>query len=114
MASLKPWARRLLEATSTAPDYRLYALAGSNPPKPGLLRVAAGKGSAVAVEVWALRAESFGRFVSAVPSPLSIGTLRLADGRTVKGFLVEADAAAGALDIPSSAAGAPIWRRPKN
>ena len=96
---LKALGARLLEATSTAPDYRLYALAGSKPPKPGLLRVAAGKGSAIAVEVWALRAESFGRFVAAVPSPLSIGTLRLADGRTVKGFLVEADAVAGARDI---------------
>jgi len=98
---LKALGARLLEATSTAPDYRLYALAGSKPPKPGLLRVAADKGSAIAVEIWALRAESFGRFVAAVPSPLSIGTLRLADGRTVKGFLVEADAVGGALDISS-------------
>ena len=98
---LKALGARLLEATSTAPDYRLYALAGSKLPKPGLLRVASGKGSAIAVEIWALRAESFGRFVAAVPSPLSIGTLRLADGRTVKGFLVEADAVGGALDISS-------------
>ena len=73
---LKALGARLLEATSTAPDYRLYALAGSKPPKPGLLRVASGKGSAIAVEIWALRAESFGRFVAAVPSPLSIGTPR--------------------------------------
>jgi allophanate hydrolase len=98
---LKALGARLLEATSTAPDYRLYALAGSKPPKPGLLRVASGTGSAIAVEIWALRAESFGRFVAAVPPPLSIGTLRLADGRTVKGFLVEADAVGGALDISS-------------
>jgi allophanate hydrolase len=92
---------RLLESTATAPDYRLYALAASNPPKPGLLRVASGKGSAIAVEIWALSAESFGRFVAAIPSPMAIGTLRLADGRTVKGFLVEADAVAGAQDISS-------------
>jgi allophanate hydrolase len=98
---LKALGARLLEATSTAPDYRLYALSGSNPPKPGLLRVASGKGSAVAVEIWAMRAEGFGRFVAAIPSPLSIGTLRLTDGRTVKGFLVEADAVAGAFDISS-------------
>jgi allophanate hydrolase len=98
---LKGLGARLLETASTAPDYRLYALSGSNPPKPGLLRVASGKGSAIAVEIWALRAESFGRFVAAIPSPLSIGTLRLGDGRTVKGFLVEADATAGALDISS-------------
>ena len=92
---------RLLEATSTAPDYRLYALASSNPPKPGLLRVTPGQGSAVAVELWALSMENFGRFVASVPSPLSIGTLQLADGRTVKGFLVEADAVTGARDISS-------------
>jgi allophanate hydrolase len=92
---------RLLEATSTAPDYRLYALTDSNPPKPGLLRVTRGKGSAIAVEVWGLRTENFGRFVASIPAPLSIGTLQLADGRTVKGFLVEADAVANARDISS-------------
>ncbi len=92
---------RLLETTSTAPDYRLYALAGSNPPKPGLLRVAQRQGHAVEIEIWALRMEAFGRFVAAVPPPLSIGTLRLADGRAVKGFLVEAEAITGARDISS-------------
>jgi allophanate hydrolase len=96
---LKDLGARLLEAISTAPDYRLYALAGSNPPKPGLLRVAAGKGAAIAVEVWALRTENFGRFVAAIPPPLSIGTVRLGDGRSVKGFLVEPEAVAGARDI---------------
>ena len=92
---------RLLEATTTAQDYRLFAIDGTKPAKPGLLRVASGKGSAIAVEVWALRAESFGRFVAAVPAPLSIGTLRLAGGRNVKGFLVEADAVTDARDISS-------------
>jgi allophanate hydrolase len=32
---------------------------------------------------------------------LSIGTLELHDGRSVKGFLVEAEAVAGARDISS-------------
>jgi len=32
---------------------------------------------------------------------LSIGTLKLADGTMVKGFLVEAEAVAGARDISS-------------
>jgi len=90
---------RLLDATKTAPEYRLYALAGTDPPKPGLLRVGGGEGAAVEIEVWALPVESFGRFVAAVPTPLSIGTVRLADGRTVKGFLVESEAVAGARDI---------------
>jgi allophanate hydrolase len=98
---LKALGGRLLEATTTAQDYRLFALEGTKPARPGLLRIAQGMGRAIAVEIWALQAESFGRFVAAVPAPLSIGTLRLADGRAVKGFLVEADAVTGALDISS-------------
>jgi allophanate hydrolase len=90
---------RLLQATATAPDYRLYALPGGEPRRPGLLRVTTGQGRAIEVETWALSTEAFGRFVAGVPSPLSIGTLRLADGATVKGFLVEAEALPGARDI---------------
>ena len=41
---------RLLETTATGPDYRLYALADTQPPKPGLLRVAAGEGTAIELE----------------------------------------------------------------
>ena len=92
---------RLIERTATAPHYRLYALAGARPPKPGLLRVQKGAGAATEVEVWALSEAAFGRFVAAVPSPLSIGTLELDSGRSVKGFLVEAEAVAGARDISS-------------
>jgi allophanate hydrolase len=93
---------RLLETAKTAPDYRLYALSDMAPLRPGLLRVDRGKGAAIEVEIWALPLEAFGRFTDGVPPPLSIGTLRLADGRSVKGFLVEAVAAAGARDISSS------------
>ncbi len=92
---------RLIERSATAPHYRLYALAGTRPPKPGLLRVQKGAGAAIEVEVWALSEAAFGRFVAAVPSPLSIGTLELDSGRSVKGFLVEAEAVAGARDISS-------------
>jgi allophanate hydrolase len=90
---------RLLEAAKTAPEYRLYALSNTTPAKPGLLRVDSGEGAAIEVEVWALPLEAFGRFADAVPAPLSIGTIKLSDGRSVKGFLVEAAATAGALDI---------------
>ena len=89
---------RLLEASVTAPDYQLYALA-TTPPKPGMLRVAPGKGSAIELEVWALPAAAFGQFVAAIPPPLSIGTIKLSDGRSVKGFLVEFAATDGARDI---------------
>jgi allophanate hydrolase len=98
---LKSLGARLLEAAITAADYRLYALAGTHPPKPGLLRVAQGAGAAIEIEIWALPAEHYGRFVAAVPAPLSIGTIRLADGRSVQGFLVESAALAGARDISS-------------
>ena len=92
---------RLLETVSTAPDYRLYALAGDGMAKPGLLRVRKGAGAAIEVEIWALPADGFGRFVAALPPPMAIGTLRLADGRSVKGFLVEPEAITGCRDISS-------------
>jgi allophanate hydrolase len=92
---------RLLEAARTAPDYRLYALP-TTPPKPGMLRVEAGTGSPIELEVWALPAAAFGKFVAAIPPPLSIGTVRLADGSGVKGFIVEAADVNGARDISAS------------
>jgi allophanate hydrolase len=98
---LKELDGRLLEATATAPDYRLYAL-DTTPAKPGMLRVDAGTGTSIAVEVWALSAAAFGKFVAAIPPPLSIGTVRLADGRGVKGFIVEPADISGARDISSS------------
>ncbi len=82
----------------TAPDYRLYALETS-PPKPGLHRCRPGEGNAIEAEVWTLSPEGFGRFVADVPSPLSIGTLKLDDGSSVKGFLIEAEAVRAAPDI---------------
>ena len=89
---------RLLESAQTAPDYRLFAL-DTKPPKPGMLRVETGSGSAIELELWALSAAAFGRFVAAIPPPLSIGTVRLSDGRGVKGFIVEATDVATARDI---------------
>ena len=89
---------RFIDATTTTADYKLYALPGTTPPKPGMLRVDAG-GAAIEVEVWALSAKAFGQFVAAIPPPLSIGTVRLVDGRGVKGFLMEAAALPGARDI---------------
>ncbi len=91
---------RFIEAAETTGSYRLFAL-DSAPPKPGLLRVATGTGTPIAVEIWALSAQGFGRFVAAIPPPLSIGSLQLKDGRKVKGFLVEAEAVRDARDISS-------------
>jgi allophanate hydrolase len=89
---------RFVRESETTPDYRLYALPGTVPPKPGLLRVADGEGAAIKVEVWSLDAAGFGAFVARIPAPLGVGALRLKDG-AAKGFLVEAEATRGAEDI---------------
>jgi allophanate hydrolase len=96
---LKAHGASFVATANTTADYRLYALAGGEPRRPGLLRVAAGAGAAIEVEIWALPSAGFGNLVAAVPGPLSIGSLQLADGRSVKGFLVESAAVAGARDI---------------
>jgi allophanate hydrolase len=89
---------RLVAATTTAPEYRLYALPGTVPPKPGLVRTRQA-GTRIEVEVWEMPARHFGSFVAAIPSPLGIGTLRLADNDEVKGFICEPWAIADAEDI---------------
>jgi allophanate hydrolase len=89
----------LLRTAHTAADYRLYALPGTMPPKPGMLRVASGQGASIALEVWRMPAEHYGSFVALIPSPLGIGTLKLADASTVQGFVCEAEALHGAQDI---------------
>lgn len=87
----------LVEQTLTADHYRLYALAGTVPPKPGLARTDSGR--PIIVELWDMPIARFGEFVAEIPAPLGIGNLTLADGRTVKGFICEPWALAEALDI---------------
>jgi allophanate hydrolase len=91
---------RLREATTTAPQYRLHALPGAVPPKPGLVRVDEG-GRAIALEVWELPQRSVGAFLAGIAAPLGLGSVELADGRRVHGFLCEAHALAHAPDISS-------------
>jgi allophanate hydrolase len=88
-----------VRSTRTASDYRLYALAGTVPPKPGLVRATGFGGPGIEVEVWNLTEAAFGAFVSAIPTPLGIGTLRLEDKSLVKGFICEPFAIEGAIEI---------------
>ncbi len=85
-------------AFTTAPHYRLYAMADSVPPKPALVHGGDG-GAAIALEVYELDMASFGSFVAEVPPPLAIGTVTLADGSSVKGFVAEPRALTGAEEI---------------
>lgn len=90
---------RLLRTTRTAPGYRLFDLPASEPAKPGLIADGTADGPGIEVELWELGLEAFGRFVAAVPAPLAIGTVALQDGSSVKGFLCEGEAVAGAREI---------------
>jgi allophanate hydrolase len=90
---------RWLATTRTLPHYRLYALDGTRPPKPGLVREPGFAGPGIEVELWAMPEDQFGGFVAAVPPPLTIGSATLTSGETVKCFLCEPSAIAGARDI---------------
>ena len=89
----------LVAATRTAPDYRLLALTGTVPEKPGLVCMPGFMGVGIEVEVWQLREPAFARFVASLPPPMVIGKVRLDDGRLVPGFLCEPCAVDGAVDI---------------
>jgi allophanate hydrolase len=86
-----------VEATTTAPTYRLFAMADSVPPKPALVHAA--DGASIEVEIYELDVAAFGSFTAEVPAPLAIGTVTLADGSSVKGFVAEPRATEGAQDI---------------
>ena len=98
---------RLVGECRTAPDYRLYRLRETGTARPGLVRIGSNAGVAIAGELWSLPVAAFGAFTAAIPGPLGIGTVTLADGSLVKGFLCEAVAVGDAEDI--SAYG--DWRR---
>jgi allophanate hydrolase len=88
---------RLVSRTRTAPRYRLYALPGTTPARPGMVRDEAG--AALEIEVWALPRAGWASFVEGIPAPLAIGTLETAEGHRVKGFLCEPHALAGAEEV---------------
>ncbi|MCQ4324046.1 allophanate hydrolase [Stutzerimonas stutzeri] len=89
---------RLLEATRSAPDYQLYALAGGPPLRPGMVRVTEG-GVAIEVEVWELPSAELGSFLTGIPAPLGLGKVQLEDGRWETGFICEPYGLEGAQDI---------------
>lgn len=89
---------RLLRATQSAPAYKLYALAGGPPLRPGMLRVDEG-GVAIEVEVWELPSAELGSFLTGIPAPLGLGKVQLEDGSWETGFICDAWGLEGAEDI---------------
>ena len=82
----------------TAPYYRLHALPGGPPQRPGLVRSAKG-GASIELEVWSLPTWRVAEFVHRIPAPLGLGMVTLDDGTSVQGFLCESYATEGARDI---------------
>jgi allophanate hydrolase len=90
---------RLIATTRTDGQYRFYALANTTPPKPGLVYTPGFKGEGIEVEVWAMPEQTVGSFLNMIPPPLCLGTIRLADGSQVRGFLCEPSGIEGAQEI---------------
>ncbi len=89
---------RWIGPVHTAPQYRLARL-DTEPPKPGLARVAPGDGAAIYGEVWLIGTAMLGDFLAALPAPMSLGRATLADGSEVVGFGCTAEAFEAGQDI---------------
>ncbi|CTQ53289.1 Allophanate hydrolase [Roseibium album] len=90
---------RFLERAETSNAYKLYALAGGPPKRPGLVRGEPATGTSIDLEIWALPKSEIGGFLAGIPAPLGLGTVELFDGREVNGFICEGSGALGAEDI---------------
>jgi gamma-glutamylcyclotransferase (GGCT)/AIG2-like uncharacterized protein YtfP len=84
-----------VEETRTEPAYRLWSIGDRHP---AMVRVREG-GSAIAVEVWSVPAAGLASILIAEPPGLSIGKVKLEDGRTVLGVLGEPILCEGQLEI---------------
>ncbi len=89
---------RWIGPARTAPHYRLARL-DTEPPKPGLVRVAPGAGTTIAGELWSIGTAMLGDFLAALPAPMSLGRVELADGSEVVGFGCSLQAWESGVDI---------------
>lgn len=87
----------LMERTRTSANYRLYALPGGPPRRPGLVRDL--HSAAIEVEVWAMPTHQVGGFLQLIPAPLGLGKVELADRTWVSGFICEPGGVEEATDI---------------
>ncbi|MFM2480064.1 allophanate hydrolase [Celerinatantimonas sp. YJH-8] len=87
----------LIEQTTTASHYQLYALASEQPQRPALVRST--QGESIEIEIWRLPAEHLADFLAGIKAPLGLGQVELNDGRLVNGFICEPAALKGATEI---------------
>lgn len=80
-----------LGSAQTAAQYKMYAFTDGAIQKPAMVCAenssAGDSGKSFYVELYALSAEEFGKFVAAIPAPLGIGKIKLNDGRIIPGFI---------------------------
>ena len=87
-----------VEKTQSATGYKLYALAGGPPLRPGMV-IDKSSEQSIEIEIWELPMAEFGSFVAAIPAPLGIGKVQTSDGRMLPGFICEASGLDGAEDV---------------
>ncbi len=89
---------RFSEQVHTSDAYRLMAL-NTAPPKPGVVRHGPGEGASIVGELFRVSEAGLGRFLAALPAPMTLTSVELSDGRWVVGFGCTQDASADAVDI---------------
>ena len=102
---------RLRSRTTTSRRYRLYALAGGPPARAGLVRVAATAVTRSRSRSTASLARRSVTCWSRVPPPLAIGTVELASGEQVHGFVCEASGSTAPTTSATTGAGGPSLAR---
>ncbi len=88
----------MVKQCKSSPHYKLFALPGGPPERPGMIRVDEG-GAAIEVEVWEMPVAYFGSFLAGIPHPLGLGKVELDDDSWETGFICESYIQAEAKDI---------------
>lgn len=90
---------RFVRAVDTTADYLMVRL-DSEPPKPGLVRMAeGGAGRSLPGELYRISPAGLGSFLAALPEPMALTAMTLADGTRAVGFTCTPAAAAAGADI---------------
>jgi hypothetical protein len=93
--NLQAVAAVFVEATSTAPIYRLWSISDRHP---AMIRVSTG-GRSIELEIWSVPVAGLAKILQQEPAGLCIGKIKLADNREVLGVLGEPFLCEGQLEI---------------
>ena len=91
-----------IRSCKTAACYALYLVEDEKGRKPALVKLPHNQvGNQFELEIWDIPMKNVGQFLSAIPSPLGLGTLFLDDGSCVHGFICEPRVIAESRNISS-------------